>query len=366
MKILYTDEASIKENINFILSHFKDQKHLFPRNIMVSNTGQFIVNDINEVFEMFEKAEFIDCKINAYPNFLQYKGINRTPPNFLFIDLDLNSDDIKTLDKIKTNLLVKIKKKIKGHPTVLWTGGGYHIYLPIKFVLSDEDNPTLESIDRFHKFIPYIDNDLTTEFMRFAEYYFSSNKSDSNHRPSIRSCLIRIPGTINPKYSKPIRIIQKWDGITSPINYILKDFEIYLIQKRIDKLKDAKKKKKNFYNKDKHIHELSRYFSSKNIKWIEKLLVTPMEDNRKICLWLILIPYLLNIKKYSKEYSFQILMQWLDKCDQKRPLNFDSVKLLKNDLKGDKGYWPISKEKIKKERKELYALLQLNKLFNEK
>lgn len=45
-------------------------------------------------------------------------------------------------------------------------------------------------------------------------------------------------------------------------------------------------------------------FSKNNtntIGWIEKLLQTPIEDFRKTCMWRILCPYLINIRKLTRE-----------------------------------------------------------------
>jgi len=53
---------------------------------------------------------------------------------------------------------------------------------------------------------------LTIEFLRFVEKFLTTGKSDSNHRPSIKSCLVRIPGTFNQKNGQQVKIIQKWDG----------------------------------------------------------------------------------------------------------------------------------------------------------
>ena len=36
---------------------------------------------------------------------------------------------------------------------------------------------------------------------------------------------------------------------------------------------------------------------SHEIPWIEKLLETPIRDLRKLCLWRILVPYLVNVKR---------------------------------------------------------------------
>ena len=47
------------------------------------------------------------------------------------------------------------------------------------------------------------------------------------------------------------------------------------------------------------------------IKWIEKLLQTPVDDYRKNAMALILAPYLLNIKKLTYDDAFNIINEWL-------------------------------------------------------
>jgi hypothetical protein len=45
--------------------------------------------------------------------------------------------------------------------------------------------------------------------------------------------MLRIPGSMNSKNGQQVRILQKWDGQRPYINWILKDFQRYLIQKKI-------------------------------------------------------------------------------------------------------------------------------------
>jgi hypothetical protein len=42
-----------------------------------------------------------------------------------------------------------------------------------------------------------------------------------------------VPGTINGKNDSQVRIIQRWDGQRPCINWMLRDFRRYLIQKKI-------------------------------------------------------------------------------------------------------------------------------------
>ena len=70
-----------------------------------------------------------DCRINAYPSFTKYDGINRTP-TFLMIDIDQQDFASKDkFDRALNRILKKIKTSIHGHHIVLWTGNGYHIYI---------------------------------------------------------------------------------------------------------------------------------------------------------------------------------------------------------------------------------------------
>ncbi len=105
-------------------------------------------------------------------------------------------------------------------PTVLWSGNGYHIYLPV-------DAPILEQESEFARF-----GQPSRKFIQFAEPYLSNNKSDPEHTKglSFRNCMIRIPGSFNSKNGKreEVRIIQKWDGNRPSIKPLLFRFDLYL------------------------------------------------------------------------------------------------------------------------------------------
>jgi len=364
------DEETIRENINFILSHFENQHELFPRTIMTLKTrGQRKIeyeSDIQKskekIFEYFKKSDFIDCKINAFPfntehTIVDFQVKNRTAASFIMIDLDLKDIENKNkekldkhLDETLKNLFIKFNEE--SYPTVLWTGNGYHIYQPIKGIV-------FEKYKIFYDFLPYVDNkNLTTEFLRFSKKVFTNGKDDPKHLPSIKSCLVRVPGTLNSKNNQKVRIIQKWDGKSPGIQWITSDFNDYLINKKIDKVskKEINNKKKEYYNK-------KLYMQISKIIWIEKLLQTPIEDGRKQCLWQILCPYLINIRKLTKENSINILNQWLQRCDKVKKIDFDSTIYIKSDLKNVKEYLPPSKEKLKNQYPEIYNILKYKKII---
>lgn len=294
------------------------------------------------MFRSYKESKFVDCRINAYPSYTEYKGIQRYPPNFIFADLDLSL--IRTeqgLEKTLSETLGIIRFKLNGSPTVLWTGNGYHIYQPI-------DALVLEQFSQFEEF-----ENPSLKFIRFAEFYLTSGKSDPSHSPSFKSCMIRIPGTYNSKYPQgknKVKLIQKWDGYRPPMKLLLDAFHDYLVDQKIKEIKLRKRIEKRFgITGDK----------SNSISWIETLLQTPVDDYRKNAIGLILAPYLINIKKLPYESASTVLRDWLKKCSHLRNLdsNFDyRVKYCLNSAIR-KLQLPIRFSTLERKNKELYNLL---------
>ena len=95
-------------------------------------------------------------------------------------------------------------------------------------------------------------------------------------------------------------------------------------------------------------------------QWIEKLLETPIKDFRKLVLWKILCPYLIKVRKLSYEESFNILREWLDKCNTLRKLDFNPNHKIKDNLKNVGKFNPIGIPKLKNDAENinLYNLLK--------
>jgi hypothetical protein len=262
--------------------------------------------------------------------------------------LDLKDFQSKEkLDRVLRKTLNKISEVFPdAQPTVLWTGGGYHVYQPIRGFI-------LEEIDRFACLVDPSKKDLTSRFMQFAEEHITDRKSDPQHRPSAKSCLIRIPGTINSKYNQEVRIVQKWNGISAPIQYLLRDFRTWLVSERInDRLQDEKFRK---YSKSRSIG----HSRTNTIPWIEELLQTPIADHRKYALWRIVIPYLFNVKKLSNVEVISIAQTWLDKCARVRALDFSSKYLLRHNIRNrsKNRYLPIGYHNLMADNYDFYVVL---------
>jgi len=302
------------------------------------------------MIKSYEESNRVDCRVNAYPSYTEYKGIQRYPPNFIFADLDLSlSKDRQALDMALEGTLRTTRFKINGSPTVLWTGNGYHIYQPVEAVI-------------FEQFIEFEGFDHpSARFIRFAEQYLTNEKSDPSHSPSFKSCMIRIPGSINskcPKSSNEVKIIQKWDGYRPPISLLRSAFRDYLMSEKIKEAKFQNRVRRAFGIQSGQISTLA---------WIETLLQTPIDDYRKNAIGLILAPYLVNIKKLSYGDAFQLLKNWLSKCNELRYLdtNFDYKIKYSLNTAIRKRQLPMKFDTLKTKNIELYTLV-LDKMQNSK
>jgi hypothetical protein len=352
----HISNKEIEKRLDFILSHLEEPT-FFPRTIMTKKLGyQRLVYSKERALEHFIDSDFIDCRINAYPYLTEYKDVPRYKPDFLFIDLDRkNFKTKKSFELSLYNTLKNIKEKLNGYPTVLFTGGGYHIYQPV-------DIPTaLENITEFKEF-----DKPSEQFLRFAKDFLSNNKADKQNNPSFRSCLLRIPGSINSKYNNRVKIVKKWIGIRAPITKdMLIEFRRYLIQKKIDF--EKKQRQKILANKNRNNNNNSN--SSNYIPWIEQLLLqNPIEDHRKLVIDIILAPYLINIKKLSFEESYHIIKDWLDKCNDIKKLdnyrNFEYRISCALKTANKKQIPPMSYNTLKENYEDLYSML-LSKSTNE-
>ena len=351
------------------MSHFDHQPQDFPRRIMTDKIrGQVPVFSKEEIFKKCQESEFIDCRINAYPEYTEYQGIVRHPPNFIFIDLDLSrfKKCKKKLDNALEYTLDNIRD-LGAKPTVMWSGNGYHIYLPIEAMVLDlidifskEKFPSLFSDDYYSKYHGYSVSEL---FLKFAKDHLTNGNADQQHHPKYKTCLIRFPNSYNSKNLKngltleesKVRLIQKWDGKRIPIQLLLKNFRRWLIQEELDQ------KRKIRTLEFKSIDTIPK--RSDRIEWIEKLLQTPLDDYRKTCLWRILCPYLINIKKVSPQEASLILQEWLRKCNDLRRTDFNHNQQIKTDLKHVGIHLPISYQTLKEKEPELYSLLKSKDLI---
>jgi hypothetical protein len=142
------------------------------------------------------------------------------------------------LDKELRHTLANIKLKFENdkiEPTVLWTGKGYHVYLPVNALV-------LENWSLFEDIEVY---DPSRKFLQWSEQYLSDNKADPCHSlgVSFNNCMLRIPGSINSKVNKQVTILHHWNCIKPSIRPLLYEFYIHLASTKLREIQGIKTKR---------------------------------------------------------------------------------------------------------------------------
>jgi hypothetical protein len=109
--------------------------------------------------------------------------------------------------------------------------------------------------------------------------------------------MLRVPGSINSKNGNRVQIIKKWNGQRPHIKLLIGSFCVYL----------SKEREEEQLQVEQEDHELEAAIYSYDIRWIDKLLQTPISDGRKYAIWRILVPYLRNVKRMSFEQGELLL-----------------------------------------------------------
>jgi len=334
----------------------------------------------------------MDCRISAY------NKEKKETADFIMIDLDQsNFKPRRELEKVKTKTLSKISQILevssnnknnknknnnklnKAISTVIWSGNGYHFYIPC-----NSKGKILEQTPEFKKLV----KEPSKEFLRFAELYLSDGKCDKQHNKTVsfNNCMLRIPGSFNSKNNVQVLVVQKWNGASKvQLDLLYGQFLAYIIDNK--KNKNNCKKKLTKYGPQTHSvlpenaslpksNVLQRFYQKRNkrknnknfIPWIERLLKTPIEDDRKYCIWRILAPYFINVKHLSFDSSYDKIYQWLDKCNELKVLDFDPETKINDSLNRATitGYLPISFDNplkeprtLKTDNRDLYDIVKV-------
>jgi hypothetical protein len=301
-----------------MLEHFSVP--IWPRNVSTAATrdGQRTIEDEGKQRALlyYNGALTKDCRIAIYRNFerMQETGAIapefRSVPDHIFIDIDLKAfsgGDMNLLNAALKATLRRMKQQLNGAvPTVLWSGGGYHIHQPLQLEVAFEGMPDFKRFEN-----------PSVKFMRYAARRLSAH-SDPNHNVSFKSCMARVPGSINSKYegeTTEVKIVQRWDSIRAKPSkqFMVTDFLIALVEKEVvDKAVVEAKNVKKYKN------VIS--YNSTTTPWIECLLGTPIDDMRRNARDLILIPYLVVRRGLGPDQVYNIVMEWADKCGELRSL----------------------------------------------
>jgi hypothetical protein len=305
----------------------------------------------------------LDCRISAYPVYND-EYVERTGtmfvPNTLLCDLDrehFGTDE--EFEAAVTKTMANFEKILGVRPTLLWTGGGVHFILPQSVIKS------FEEIDDFNQF-----PEPSRKFLHFEEWLMTDGKADQNHNRNVsfKNCMLRIPGSLNfgallrndkdeiigIPYEAEVRIIQTWDGNRPDVNHLLPRCYMWLkskaikdMQERIEADRKSRKYRRLYGDRDKKT----------TFQWIEKLLEKPLDNYRYYCTWRILVPYLINVRKLSREEALNITQTWLTKCNYVKRVTFSRNKV-KEVLKRVGTHYPIAWYNLEKDNKLLFQKLK--------
>jgi len=360
--------VSIEAGLDFILSHFEkpsDGKQ-FPWRISTYLTAknppwQISVNSKEEALARFKQSNLLDCRISAYPFPIPtVRGINAQVPNFVMADLDRKDPIFKTdksFNQCLENTLQNFNNKLHGaKPTVLWSGGGYHLLQPL------DADVILEMESIFSEF-----DKPSINFMRYVERLMTDNKADSGHHTSaaFSNCMVRIPGSFNTKYRydnarSEVKIVQRWNVYKPDIKWVLKDYWMYLIQEKNNEILTRSRKDERRLRSQwrKGIDHNQQQKQTGKTWWIESLYCKTLDDCRYYCIWRIFVPYFINIRMLSQLETFNLIKNWLDRCSSLKRLSFNAKNSINHALKTVRYFLPASLDDLKMERPTLYARLK--------
>lgn len=309
---------NISNGLDFILSHFEVQ---FPRTISTLQTQgkQVLIHSKDEVLEFFKESNYVDCRISAFGKL----ELELEQPNLIFVDLDNR--------EAKNETLALFHKTINGIPTVIHTGNGLAIIQPIDmkpWINQTYNGKTSE--------------ELTKLFLSWSERYLTNSKCDVGNHPSLKSCLIRVPGSFNSKLINQgyyemaqVKILCEWNKQRVHVKNL--PFRNYL-----DKLV----RKENNYRK--------KWSNSPKgeIKYIEKILhQEPITNGRQRFFAMILCPYLINVKNLSLEESQIEIIRYFGDYIPKSLIRYKLNEVSK------KGILPYSLNKMQENDPELYNIV---------
>jgi hypothetical protein len=137
------------------------------------------------------------------------------------------------------------------------------------------------------------DYEVSQKFLKFAKDYLTNGRADSKNHPSLKSCLIRVPYTINSKNEGIVEFKESWDGQRVSVKNIpFKKYIEGIVQQE-------------------HTNKYTGMINPQKFQWIEQLLKIKINDHRNFLLFDV-CRYLINIKGFSPEQSTNVIYRWLD------------------------------------------------------
>jgi len=347
-------------------------------------------------------AQSLNERIEEAAKLIQAKALSEQAPTILFIDLDEKKALPKTRARIKD---VFMDDSLE--PTVIDSGNGFHLLLVLEtdpakypapldgdYYATENDLIPGRTLQSARTLALCFDNNPANvspggTLLKCASEILTNKKADKSNHPSVKSVMVRVPGSYNSKLlargeQKEVSIVSRgsWgDGqrkghimflLPYHAGYIreLKKTRIRMLVQARNKRRRIERNNTAFYSQTEVINNkggaLSAVYFHHHYWYIDLLLQVQLDDFRKRAISLLLAPYLLRIKQMPYEVAEKRILQWLSICDKVRYLDFDAVEKTEQALSyaRDMEYKPLELENIPKYDSGLHAkLLRLQENF---
>jgi hypothetical protein len=194
---------------------------LFPRKAMgLASRGQVVVNSLQELYQLIEASDRIDCFMQTHTVEDKAKGLLY----LTFVDIDL-PNALDRAKKVLHRILHYLRVKYGINPYAQFSGSkGYHILIPLEPITVNPPS-------------------LASDFLKFLQLKLSLGYCDPQLLGDVvRLC--RLPNTYNSKAIKDdrdglVRIVQEWDGRRLDTGLLWEEFTL----KKLDEELSRKEKK---------------------------------------------------------------------------------------------------------------------------
>jgi hypothetical protein len=194
---------------------------LFPRKAMgLASKGQIVVNNLQDLYELVEASDRIDCFMQTHTVEDKAKGLLY----LVFIDIDCPGD-LKRAKEVFRRVLHYLRVKYDISPYSQFSGAkGYHVLIPLEPITVNPPS-------------------LASDFLKFLQLKLSMGYCDPQLLGDIVR-LVRLPNTYNTKAIKNdqdglVKVIQEWDGKRLDTGLLWEEFRL----KKLDEELSKKEKK---------------------------------------------------------------------------------------------------------------------------
>jgi len=201
---------------------------LFPRKAMgLASKGQIVVNNLQDLYELVEASDRIDCFMQTHTVEDKAKGLLY----LVFIDIDCPGD-LKRAKEVFRRVLHYLRVKYDISPYSQFSGAkGYHVLIPLEPITVNPPS-------------------LASDFLKFLQLKLSMGYCDPQLLGDIVR-LVRLPNTYNTKAIKNdqdglVKVIQEWDGKRLDTGLLWEEFRL----KKLDEELSKKEKKQRVKNVD--------------------------------------------------------------------------------------------------------------------